>query len=423
MESIRIHINRLGLIRNADIQLTPLMVFSGESGLGKSYLAILCHYFFTIWLSETGLEPFFEGRGLNFHNAGSLPETPHNLVIKKNDLEQWLAKDAIRYMRYMLGHDNLAADITVQLPSVIPDDIVFAFAQELVGLNNNTEIYYKLSALHLIYRFRQLGIGDESPYSYLLRSGVIQELFGDFKNLADSFILPPSRGAVLSEKIIPKTGLYQSFIEDCDDLEKSQEMPDSVSPAILNNLKAVLNGSVRKESDSYIYETSDGESMPISAAASSVRELAPLQLLITKNDISKMAILIEEPESHLHPLKQRMTAEIIALMAMTKANMQVTTHSDYFLGRLNDLIRLHILKSKMEPAEYDAFCSNNDINGSLTLDPALLSAYFLSRSDDGSVSVTRQDSSRGIPFDTFETVNGKFMADSSTLFEMTADLD
>ena len=60
MRPIKIHINRLGLIRDADIELSPLMVFSGESGLGKSYVAILCHYFFHVLLNEKRLSSFIK---------------------------------------------------------------------------------------------------------------------------------------------------------------------------------------------------------------------------------------------------------------------------------------------------------------------------------------------------------------------------
>ncbi len=37
MKAIKIHINRLGIIKDSDITITPMMIFSGESGLGKSY--------------------------------------------------------------------------------------------------------------------------------------------------------------------------------------------------------------------------------------------------------------------------------------------------------------------------------------------------------------------------------------------------
>lgn len=425
MKPIKLHINRLGLVRNADITITPMMVFSGESGLGKSYVAILCHYFFYVWLSTKRLDSFFKelqkDRGINFYNQNQkLPDKGTALTISKEELQNWLSRDAVSYMGYMLGFDSFSADITVTLPDVFPNEIPFIFEQELVGINNAEDLYCKLTVLHITYRFRALGIQDESPYAYTFRFAAISELFGDFNNLDFDFVLPPSRGSFLSEEVHPKTGLYRSFILGMKELEQALETPDVINQNLVKLLKAVINGEVKRTGENYIYITHD-DTMPVSAAASSVREIAPLQIMITKRDVSKASILIEEPEAHLHPLKQYMMADIIATLALGGANMQITTHSDYFLRRINDLLRLNLLKSKKSEEEYKKFCQDNSIIPDLTLDSSILSAYFLERNYDGFVSVKLQDSKSGIPFDTFAVINGKPMADSSLIYEITAE--
>ena len=425
MKPIKLHINRLGLVRNADITITPMMVFSGESGLGKSYVAILCHYFFYVWLSTKRLDSFFKelqkDRGINFYNQNQkLPDKGTALTISKEELQNWLSRDAVSYMGYMLGFDSFSADITVTLPDVFPNEIPFIFEQELVGINNAEDLYCKLTVLHITYRFRALGIQDESPYAYTFRFAAISELFGDFHNLDFDFVLPPSRGSFLSEEVHPKTGLYRSFILGMKELEQALETPDVINQNLVKLLKAVINGEVKRTGENYIYITHD-DTMPVSAAASSVREIAPLQIMITKRDVSKASILIEEPEAHLHPLKQYMMADIIATLALGGANMQITTHSDYFLRRINDLLRLNLLKSKKSEEEYKKFCQDNSIIPDLTLDSSILSAYFLERNYDGFVSVKLQDSKSGIPFDTFAVINGKPMADSSLIYEITAE--
>ena len=427
MKSIKLHINKLGLVRNADLEITPMMVFSGESGLGKSYVAMLCHYFFYVWIDSKSmrLDKFFKGfqneRGINFFDVSqSLPDNGEALSITKQELEEWLAKDAIAYLGYMIGNDSINGDINVSLPESIPSTISFSFEQEMMGLNNAEDIYNKLGVLNLSYRFRKLGIQDESPYSYILRYAIINELFGNFHNLNYSFVLPPSRGSYMSEDLVAKTGLYKSFVQGMKDLEQAQENQDSVSEDLVHLLQTVLDGDIKLSGDQYIYIT-HGETLPISAAASSVREIAPMQQMITKRDISKTVILFEEPEAHLHPLKQRIMADIIATMAIGGVNMQITTHSDYFIRRLNDLMRLHLLKKTMKDDEYDNFCRDHGFIPNLSLDPALFSAYYLEKDDKGNVSVIKQNSIKGIPFDTFKAVNGKPLQDSSLLYELTAD--
>ena len=101
--------------------------------------------------------------------------------------------------------------------------------------------------------------------------------------------------------------------------------------------------------------------------------------------------------------------------------MQITTHSDYFLRRLNDLIRLHILKNRMSDEEFRKLCDEHQFNPSLTLDPSKLAAYYLERGVDGFVTIRLQNSKHGVPFDTFESINGKFMSDSTMLYDLVND--
>lgn len=426
MEPIKVHIEKLGLIKDSDIVISPMMVFSGESGLGKSYLAILCHYFFFVWTSQKRLHQFFEGKGIDFSETSSgIPDAGTAYIMNRTDLEEWLATDAISYLRYMLGFDGLDAKISVSLPESISQKISFTFEQELMGLNNAEDLYYKLSALGIVYRFKQLGIRDESPYAIVLRFAIIDVLFGDYKNLSNTFVLPPSRGSFLSEDLYGRTGLYKSFESGMRELENAQEIPDIVSNELVDLFNKVLDGEVKREGEKYMYYTHD-DIIPASSAASSVREIAPLQILIHKRDISKIALLVEEPEAHLHPMKQIMMADILALMVNGKANIQITTHSDYFLRRINDLIRLDMLKNLMGEKDYNTFCEDNKIDGKLTLSANGVSAYYLQKTiTDGkwSVKVMQQDIQNGIPFDTFTEVNQKPLTDSVVLYDKTTEME
>lgn len=426
MRPIKLHINRLGLIRDADIELSPLMVFSGESGLGKSYVAILCHYFFHVLLNEKRLSSFIKNqyatKSVDFFNPSQeIQDRGEALSISKKDLEDWLAVDAIQYLSYMLGCGEMKASISVQLPDVIGSDITFTYERELMGIDNNEDLYWKLSVMHLTYRFRQLGIQDESPYSYVLRFALIAELFdSDYKSLTMALTLPPSRGSFFTERIDPQTGLFKNFIESMRILESADEIPDTISEDCVNLFQSLMDGNVNKSGEKYVYHT-HGDDLPITAAASSVREMAPLQLLIKKRDIKTVAVLIEEPEAHLHPLKQRMIADAIVAMAKYGAMMQITTHSDYFLRRINDLVRLDIIRKKKDSLEYESLCKEMGLNPELTLNSDILKAYFLERDETGYVNILHQDVENGIPFDTLKAVNGKPLTDSAKLYDLSLE--
>ncbi len=74
--------------------------------------------------------------------------------------------------------------------------------------------------------------------------------------------------------------------------------------------------------------------------SSMVSELAPLILflkyLVNPGDL----LILEEPESHLHPAAQRQMARGIVRLVNAGVKVLITTHSDFFVGQVNNLLRL-----------------------------------------------------------------------------------
>lgn len=402
MKCIKVRIDQLGRIRNSEILVSPLMVFSGESGLGKSYLALLCHYFFELLINTSRLNHFFVDNNIDFNIlAKDFKDVGTALEIKKQDLEAWMAKDAILYLRYMLGYDGISGQIEITLPESIPDTMAFTYKNELTGLVDKEEIYTILSLGNLRFRIQEKTQFDESPFAFLLRFVLIDYIFGNYQMLDSTFVLPPSRGPILTEQIIPTTGMYLEFLNDMTGLNRIKPRPDTASEIVLKLFRTILEGEVNKEETTYIYTTNDA-SMPVSAAAASIREIAPLQILAKKQDVSRCAILVEEPEAHLHPLKQRMMADIIGALSHNGAIMQITTHSDYFLRRLNELIMFaKAKKTTDDPDKLRTLSEKVNIVEDMSIDESIIGAYLLRKQADNTSIAVKQDISNGIPFAAF----------------------
>lgn len=402
MKCIKVRIDQLGRIRNSEILVSPLMVFSGESGLGKSYLALLCHYFFELLINTSRLNHFFVDNNIDFNIlAKDFKDAGTALEIKKQDLEAWMAKDAILYLRYMLGYDGISGQIEITLPESIPDTMAFTYKNELTGLVDKEEIYTILSLGNLRFRIQEKTQFDESPFAFLLRFVMIDYIFGNYQMLDSTFVLPPSRGPILTEQIIPTTGMYLEFLNDMTGLNRIKPRPDTASEIVLKLFRTILEGEVDKEETTYIYTTNDA-SMPVSAAAASIREIAPLQILAKKQDVSRCAILVEEPEAHLHPLKQRMMADIIGALSHNGAIMQITTHSDYFLRRLNELIMFaKAKKTTDDPDKLRTLSEKVNIVEDMSIDESIIGAYLLRKQADNTSIAVKQDISNGIPFAAF----------------------
>lgn len=402
MNKVRIKIEKLGRIKDSEIDIDRMVLFSGESGLGKSYMAILCHYFFHILVDDKRMSNFFREKGADFNlQRKNFKNTGIAIEILKSELEEWFADDAIEYMRYMLGNENLKGKIKVQLPDVVPNKITISYEEQLVGFTNNEDPYLLLHTDRLNYRVLNTDNFGESPYSVVIRHHLITLILSSFKAIEDSFVFPPSRGFALSETFNPVSGLYQSYNETLLKLKKSYTENDEVLYKNLNDMiLKVLDGRIEYKDNKFLYH-SNGEPMPISAAAASVRELAPFELLVEKTNISKDVVLIEEPEAHLHPLKQRLIADVISLMFKAGAHLQITTHSDYFLRRINEFILLNRIKDKTSDSTYIEFCKTLDINPEMALPIEGISAYILLSNNDGTSRIEKQNLIDGVPFTSF----------------------
>lgn len=402
MKPIKLHITRLGRVSDTDLEIFPVMVFSGESGYGKSYMAILCHFFFQVFLSNKSFHKFFSEQGFDYVTvANGFGENGTAITIHKREIESWLASEALRYISYMLGNDKMDGDILVTLPEDIPNDLPIKYKKETAGIQGSEQEDVLLDMGNLTYRVRESADFDESPFAFLTRYVMIDYIWSDWKALKFDFVMPPSRGPLLSEKISPVSGLFQEYAKGFDALIKASMRSADQSHVVLEKLHQILEGEVTKEDTSFFYKTGEVK-MPITAAAASIRELAPIQFLAQKTDVSKAFVLVEEPEAHLHPLKQRMMADILCCLAKSGTYLQITTHSDYFLHRFNEILQWsEACKRNVTPERLRELSEQLQIQEDFSIDTSIVGAYVMLKREDGSTYAKQQTLEEGVPYQSF----------------------
>ena len=78
---------------------------------------------------------------------------------------------------------------------------------------------------------------------------------------------------------------------------------------------------------------------PLSRASSMLSELAPILLALKEIVGQTDHLTIDEPEAHLHPAMQRKIASFLVDIVNCGLGVTLTTHSDFFVGEINNLIR------------------------------------------------------------------------------------
>ena len=96
---------------------------------------------------------------------------------------------------------------------------------------------------------------------------------------------------------------------------------------------------------------------PLMRASSMVSELAPVVLYLRYRVSPGSLLIIEEPESHLHPGMQAAFARELAKLVRSGVRIILTTHSEWFLEQLGNLLRLGMLPAEKRKGMADADCA------------------------------------------------------------------
>lgn len=142
-------------------------------------------------------------------------------------------------------------------------------------------------------------------------------------------------------------------------------------------------------------------SLEIHLSSSLVKSLSYLILYLKYVAKEGDRVIIDEPELNLHPGLQISLARIIVHMVNEGLRVVISTHSDYLIKELNNLIQLNDLYQK---EEHRAFVINKGYNEREIIDKLLVGAYFLQNGnierinldEDGLVVPTINDAIRRV---------------------------
>lgn len=252
---------------------------------------------------------------------------------------------------------------SLEFSTKIPENLLQIYdihAKSLVNFNSlisrRIEVISKLSENHvseiIINRITgeitRKNMKEFLPSAYYLpadRTGVMHA----HQVLMTSLIKSATKAGISNKLRLPiLSGLLGDFLEELLAMSKESENTDCFPSAATRLEKEILDGSVHSEGKyediaypEFTYQPYGwNKKLPLMNSSSMVSDLAPVVLYLRHMVRIGNTLIIEEPESHLHPSKQVEFIRQLALLSKEGIRIIITTHSQWVLEAISNIIKV-----------------------------------------------------------------------------------
>lgn len=443
-----IHIKNFGPITKGKIDMRPLTILIGPNNSGKSYVAMLVHSILSSgeMYGATSMHRLRRNHAysgtyrkylsdfediINKNEGRDSFDIPQQFIKRvffstceriESQIKFQLERNFGAEVKNLVKNGTFAAqlDITSSQDFVIKMNHTLKISPSLPSISKykfeTTTDHKQVSSEHATYRSdgdTTVITSHRSSPSRFLAYEVLDCLIDSITNKINltsktSHYLPASRSGILQGHKALTAGIIQSAefagIESINVPKLTGVVSDFISSIILIPRRRgrfsdmaeqierdMLKGRIKLDYHNghstmpeVTYVTGDG-SFVLHRASSTVSEIAPLSLymkyMINKNDM----LIIEEPESHLHPKNQLVLAKYVVKMIRSGLNVLLTTHSEFLLEKLGKFV----VASNVDPK------IRGEILGA--------DAEDCIRADEVSVHLFRPDNNNDVHIHTLET--------------------
>ena len=407
---IEISVRNFGPIAEADLDLRPLTVFVGPSNTGKTYLSVLIYALHRVFedfseFPSLHILPLL-AHGLKYDDSaeeelsevfnilsgeqplrgilsGEQPLRISHLPKKVRDQLQHSLKDLEIYGSDLEKELKRCFDLAsvsglMRSPGNQNDETIVS----LIASDVNQDLWhFKAEAFEAgVVAEGEINekavISPQDPSSYEVKidhKGTFALTFESHGSIGKPYYLPAARSGIMqSHRVIASSlvarstraglepfpevptlsGVVADFMQQII-LYGERKRPDDGMNRIADALESdVLAGQVIMNPSStgypeFLYRPQEtGQDMRLTRSSSMVSELAPFVLFLRGLVRSGDTLIIEEPEAHLHPAAQAEMAATLARLVRAGVRVLVTTHSDFMLQEIGNLMRVGMLKEK-----------------------------------------------------------------------------
>ena len=250
----------------------------------------------------------------------------------------------------LVNEESAALDFDISNAEVEPSPL--ALLEYEPGLDEEPiDVFYEVVSSWLGSLMAKVldGVPEQNYYLPAARSGIVQ----GHKVLAAHIVRRSARLSGPESNIPTLLGVTTEFVGNLIGLDRRMRRR-TIDPAMDNAISFIedkvlhgkidLNEAAALPISEIVYlpgevQSESGE-FTLDETSSMVSELAPLILflkyLVRQGDL----LILEEPESHLHPAAQRMMARGLVRLVNAGVKVIITTHSDMFVGQINNSLAL-----------------------------------------------------------------------------------
>lgn len=364
-----ITVKNLGVIKKAEFDTSKkLTVFCGPNSTGKTYLA------YVIYAALSNKEMY---KLKSFDIIKKNLNTSSQILLKKEYLDELLSKIAISCKKTIGEVFGISEEKEKDFFSKC--SINFSISEDdyksIIEQDNIVNIYDKQYA---IKKKKTEYINLDCFQSQILPPVFLWNIIlHNLVNKGYTYMLPVERNSIYTFKTelsISRNQLLDTILEKKANIStitdllgrKSRRYPLAIKESLntANDLENVqktnselynfakeledklLHGSISVTQNGDVeYKTTNNVSLPIGISSSIVKTLSSLIITLKHQTNKGDLLIIDEPEMNFHPENQVILAEILAKISNTTP-MIASTHSDYIIRELNNLIVAKSLEKK-----------------------------------------------------------------------------
>lgn len=369
---MKLTVKNLGVVSHAEVDLSKdLLIFTGENNTGKTYLAYTVHAIFD---PDTSGSDQYTSRNLEFDRNGKysvdaleiLSDSQKQITLLNNYLEERVNQNLNKYFSVENGFFSNT--------QIFLEKQEYDFVQEKI-LNTSLDMnIMNISAKKMKGdRFINLTVtGDKIEWSLQdtieesirsvglrtllnrtiifpsVREGInlFNKELSVIKNKTFDALLSRNEAQELSNFLASRFNKYPKAIRNSLsmaqnlDAQRTQTSEFAHLADELENLFLQGKISVNTEGDVLFKPFNSERSLDIHMTSSTIKSLSLLTVYLRHTAQKNDFIIIDEPELNLHPDNQRKIARFIGRLINEGFKVLISTHSDYIVRELNNLIML-----------------------------------------------------------------------------------